>query len=176
MPSTFAASLVLAPVLFFFVSGPAEAQDPATCPMHDAHMHASDVDRRGDTVMGFEHTKTTHHFRLTTDGGEIDVAANDPNDLASREAIRSHLKTVAREFSAGDFSMPLAVHGQTPPGVEAMKGGAGAIRYEYEETESGARVRIVSADAALREAVHEFLRFQIEDHRTGDSVEVRQGM
>lgn len=35
------------------------AQDP----------HHNAVDHRGDQVMGFSHEKTTHHFRLFTDGG-----------------------------------------------------------------------------------------------------------
>ena len=47
------------------------------------------------------------------------------------------------------------------------------IRYEYEETERGARVRITTANVEALSAVHEFLRFQIEDHETGDPTEVR---
>jgi len=51
---------------------------------HDAH-HAA-VDARGARVMGFDQTRTSHHFRLYQDGGAIDVSANDPDDAGSREA------------------------------------------------------------------------------------------
>ncbi len=40
--------------------------------------------------MGFDHNKTTHHFRLLPKGGSIEVAANDSDDIASRDQIRMH--------------------------------------------------------------------------------------
>ena len=58
----------------------------------DAH-HAA-VDQRGDQVMGFSHEKTTHHFRLYSDGGAIEVVTKDPKDTASRDQIRTHPTTV----------------------------------------------------------------------------------
>jgi len=35
-------------------------------------------------------------------------------------------------------------------------------------------VRITTKNSEAVKAVHEFLRFQIKDHATGDSMEVRQ--
>jgi hypothetical protein len=55
--------------------------------------------------MGFSHDATTHHFRLLKDGGEILVTANDPNDKASIEEIRSksHCRNVFQwEFRRTD--------------------------------------------------------------------------
>lgn len=46
------------------------------------------------------------------------------------------------------------------------------IKYKFEETERGGLVRITTSDAKALAAVHEFLRFQIKDHKTGDSGEV----
>jgi hypothetical protein len=48
------------------------------------------------------------------------------------------------------------------------------IAYQYEETSTGGRVRIVTRDADALKAVHAFLYFQIEDHRTGDSGVVQR--
>ena len=45
------------------------------------------------------------------------------------------------------------------------------IHYRYEQTETGARVIISSENADAIEAVHEFLRFQIKEHKTGDALE-----
>jgi hypothetical protein len=43
--------------------------------MHKEHMKAAqrqaDVEKHGDEAMGFPHDKTTHHFRLLTDGGPL---------------------------------------------------------------------------------------------------------
>jgi len=38
------------------------------------------VVQRGERVMGFSHEKTTHHFLLYPDGGEINVGATDSAD------------------------------------------------------------------------------------------------
>lgn len=118
--------------------------------------------------MGFSQEKTTHHFLQFKDGGAIDVATNDPKDTESRDEIRQHLSHIAKMFSDGNFDMPMFIHGKTPPGVPTMKELHAQIHYEYQETSRGARVRIRTANAQALEAVHSFLRFQIEDHQTGD--------
>ena len=79
---------------------------PGTAPMHQEHtrdssQHQSDVEKHGDQAMGFPHDKTTHHFRLYSDGGAIDVTANDSADAANVQAIRSHLEHIAGMFSEG---------------------------------------------------------------------------
>ena len=148
-----------------------EGQHPAQGPGHDAH--AEGVNERGDRVMGFDHEKTTHHFLLYKDGGAIEVAANSADDTESRDQIRKHLGHIARMFAEGNFKAPMLIHAQTPPGVPVMQRLKAEIKYEYEETERGARVRITSANAEALAAVHDFLRFQIKDHETGDPTEVR---
>jgi hypothetical protein len=137
----------------------------------DSHHHAK-VDERGDHVMGFDHSKTTHHFRLSRTGGSIEVSANDPQDAESRDAIRAHLAHVAGMFAEGNFEAPMLIHDRVPPGVSTMKDRKSQIEWKYEETPEGGRVRITAKDAKALAAVHEFLRFQIEDHRTGDPTEV----
>ena len=148
-----------------------EGQHPASGHGHDTH--AKDVNERGDHVMGFDHEKTTHHFRLYTDGGAIEVTANSAADAESRDRIRKHLGHIARMFSEGNFKAPMLIHAQTPPGVPVMQRLKADIKYEYEETERGARVSIKTANAEALAAVHDFLRFQIKDHDTGDTTEVK---
>jgi hypothetical protein len=139
---------------------------------HNHDSHHEGVNKRGDQAMGFSHAKTTHHFRLKTDGGAIEVEANAGDDTASRDQIRTHLKHIAQKFAEGDFAAPMFIHSQTPPGVPAMKQLKAEIRYQFEETERGGRVRITTVNADAIKAIHEFLRFQIEDHKTGDPKEV----
>ena len=149
------------------------AQDMQSCPMHKEHSNKSyqtAVEKNGDQAMGFPHDKTTHHFRLNTDGGAIEVTVNDSQDLTNLQAIRSHLAHIAKLFSDGDFAIPMFVHDKVPPGVPVMKEKRTAISYQYEGIAGGARVRIQTADTAALSAIHDFLRFQIEDHHTGDTL------
>jgi len=128
----------------------------------------AEMKKRGAAAMGFDQDATTHHFFVAEDGGTIQVTANDPHDRASEEAIRAHLKQIAQDFAAGVFDAPFATHAEVPPGVAAMQRLKGSIRYQYEEVDHGARVRIVTEDPEARAAVREFLRYQIREHKTGD--------
>ena len=130
------------------------------------------VDRRGDQAMGFAHDKTTHHFRLLADGGAIDVVTDDPKDTVNRDSIREHLQHVAGMFAAGDFDLPMFIHDRVPPGVPTMKKLKNQIEYQFENIEQGGRVRISSGNPQAIKAVHDFLKFQITDHRTGDPLNV----
>jgi len=143
------------------------ADDPKQCPMHAAHMAA---DQRGDKVMGFSHETTKHSFKVADDGGAIEVRALRADDEASIRAIRTHLQSIAKSFAAGDFAKPEEIHGRAPSGVEVMIARKASIQYKYEELENGGRVRISSKDAAAVEAVHRFLKFQIDEHRTGEEA------
>ena len=144
--------------------------------MHAQHMSASShhamVEKNGDEAMGFQHDKTTHHFRMATNGGAIEVTANDAADKTSIEQIRSHLAHIVAMFTNGDFSTPMFVHAQTPPGTTTMKLMRTKITYAYEDLSAGGRIQIASADPIAVAAVQDFLRFQITDHQTGDSVAV----
>jgi hypothetical protein len=140
------------------------------CPMHEAH---SQMNERGEKGMGFSQTVTTHHFLLKPNGGVIQVEAKDAGDIASRDEIRMHLGHIARAFQSGDFDIPMFVHDTVPPGVPDMKRLRKQIRYSFEDTASGGRVVVSSTDKDAIAAVHAFLRFQIEEHATGDLTEVR---
>jgi len=132
-----------------------------------------EMNKRGDKHMGFDHLKTTHHFLLANDGGSIQVEANDLKDTESRDQIRRHLRHITMMFSEGNFAVPMLIHEQTPPGSETMKQLKGAIDYQFNETERGASIRISTSDAQALKAIHEFLKFQITEHKTGDPLEVK---
>jgi len=84
------------------------------------------------------------------------------------QAIRSHLTHIVTMFSNGEFSIPMFVHDQVAPGVPVMKEKHAEISYSFEELPSGGRVRIKTPNPDALKAIHQFLRFQIEEHQTGD--------
>src|SRR5437773_8721553 len=84
-------------------------------------MSTEEMNKRGDHVMGFDHLKTTHHFRLLSDGGAIEITANSADDVESRDQIRMHLGHIVKMFAEGNFNAPMLIHEQTPPGVPVMR-------------------------------------------------------
>lgn len=143
-----------------------EGESPKS--QQDAH-HAA-LDERGAHEMGFSQTATVHHFLLKPDGGVIQVEVRDAADATNRDLISRHLSHIARAFAEGDFNTPMLVHERVPPGADAMRRLKSEISYTYEGTEAGGRIRISTKNAEALAAVHDFLRFQIEEHQTGDPI------
>ena len=136
----------------------------------DAHLQ-----HRGAAVMGFDQDKTAHHFLLYQDGGAIDVSVKDVADVKNRDAIRAHLPHIAKMFGEGNFEAPMLVHdSKSVPGTAVMTARKDVIAYKYAETPAGGRVEITTTDRTALAAVHEFLKFQIKDHKTGDPLTVRK--
>jgi len=162
--------LILVMALSVIASQSNQKTERQECPMHSAHGQMND---RGEKRMGFSQTATTHHFILKADGGAIQVEANDSADAANRDNIRMHLGHIAKAFQDGDFEIPMFVHDTVPPGVPEMKQLQKEIRYSFAETPNGGRVVISSTNKEALDAIHRFLRFQIEEHKTGDPMDVR---
>ena len=158
-------------------------QGQSSCDAHSAHSksaspstaaggHHATVNERGDAVMGFDHETTTHHFRLAADGGAIEVTVNNQADAETRTAIRSHLSHIAKMFAEGNYQAPMLIHDQVPPGVPVMIARKAKLRWTYEEVPAGARLAVATKDPEALSSIHEFFRFQIEDHQTGDAKEL----
>jgi hypothetical protein len=160
------------PLVFYGL--PLAAQDMQSCPLHKEHIqtqHQEAVQKHGGEAMGFPQDRTAHHFRLLPDGGAIEVTVTDINDTKDAQAIRSHLTHIVTMFSDGDFSMPMFIHSQVPPGVAEMKERRAEISYTFEEMPAGGRVRISTKNHDALNAIQDFLRFQIVDHETGDKAD-----
>jgi hypothetical protein len=137
---------------------------------HEEHLAQKEADlkARGAAAMGFDQDAAAHRFLITEQGGAIEVVAKNASDAVTREAIRTHLKTIAREFADGVFSKPVATHGETPDGVADMRRLNGSIRYRYSDRPGGGRVDVIASRTEAIAAVHAFLRYQIREHGTGD--------
>jgi hypothetical protein len=153
-----------------FVSVAAAQQ--AGPPAQDPH---AQMNQRGAHVMGFDQDKTAHHFLLFEDGGAIDVSVKDAADTTNRDAIRAHLPHIAQMFGQGNFDAPMLVHDtKKVPGAAALAHLKDRVTYRFVETPKGGRVDIVTTHPDAIKAVHEFLKFQISDHKTGDSTGVKK--
>ena len=142
--------------------------DMRLCPvLQNTHAH---MNGRGETGMGFSQTATGHHFLIQPGGGVIQVEARNADDTSERENIRHHLAHIAQAFANADFDIPMFVHDSIPPGVPEMKELRQKITYSFQETPAGGQVLIRTSDPRALAAIHKFLRYQIEEHHTGDPV------
>ena len=142
-------------------------------PQHTHASHAA-MDARGAKAMGFDQALASHHFVVTDDGGRIEIDARDPADADTRGRIAAHLEHISVQFKAGDFSIPHETHAGLPSGAAEMIALKADIDYRYVASPAGGRVQIVARTPAAISAVHAFLRYQIDEHTTGDSLTVRR--
>ncbi|MBK5257471.1 MAG: hypothetical protein JJE39_15710 [Vicinamibacteria bacterium] len=157
------------PAALLLVTALVPSQDPgATKARTSEHQHQ--VDQNGDRAMGFSHEKTTHHFLLEGKGGAVQVEANAADDKESREQIQAHLGHIAKMFAEGNFNTPMLVHSVLPPGTPTMTRLKAEIRFSYESSPKGGRIVMATSNKEALDAIHEFLRFQIKDHNTGDPL------
>jgi hypothetical protein len=127
----------------------------------------------GAMVMGFDQAAAAHHFYVFADGGRIAIDVKSTRDTTNRGAIRAHLAHTATMFGNGDFEAPMLVHGtKDVPGIGVLAARHEKIAYRYAETAAGGRVDIVTTDAAALAALHDFLRYQIREHKTGDALKI----
>lgn len=124
-----------------------------------------EVAERGRQVMPFNLEQTTHIFSKTKEGGLQQVIVKDPNNAKQIKLIRQHLAKIATEFKQGDFSNPAKIHGDTMPGLAALRQAKpGEIAVVYNELPNGAAINYTSKVPALTQAIQQWFDAQLRDH------------
>ena len=135
--------------------------------------HEEHLKKQGAAAMGFDQDATIHHFKLLKDGGTIEVLVRNSSDAENLRRVREHLEAIARDFARGVFEKPVETHQEVPPGVDTMQSLNTVISYTFQPGKKGGTVRIQTKDKKALAAVHDFLRYQIKEHATGDPTKVQ---
>jgi len=159
--------------LFCLTLGPGCTRAPEVAEGEEARRAAAASDSgfaavqmRGRAAMGVDQYTSTHFFQPLPDGGRIELQ-RDVADSAGPAQILSHVREIATAFAAGDFEVPGFVHARDVPGTRVMAARRSTISYRVESLPRGAALRLTTSDPKTREAIHEFLAFQRQDHRAG---------
>lgn len=123
------------------------------------------VQARGHAAMGVDQYTSTHRFEPLPDGGRITLV-RDGDDAAGVTQIRAHMAKIAVAFRRGDFTIPGFVHDRTVPGTATMATHRTWISYIADTLPHGGSLRIYSTDSAAISAIHQFIAFQGQDHRS----------
>ena len=123
------------------------------------------VQARGHTAMGVDQYTSSHRFESLPDGGRISLQRG-PRDSAGVAQVRSHMRGIAEAFGRGDFALPGFVHNRDVPGTVVMAAHRSRITYTADTLPGGGDVRLQTSDSSAIAAIHEFLAFQRQDHRS----------
>jgi hypothetical protein len=105
-------------------------------------------------------------------GGVIEFSAKDPADSASIAAVQKYLETQKDLFEKGKTEADADVHGKVPDGIPGLKKLRNEITFFAMKTESGAVLRMFTVNEQARQAIQDFVKFQINEHKTGDPLVV----
>jgi hypothetical protein len=123
------------------------------------------VAERGADVMPFDLKATTHIFTKNSTGGIQQVVVKNASDAAQIRLIREHLKTIAAQFSKGEFAGPTRIHGPEMPGLAVLKSAQpGEIKIQYQKLKTGAELIYTTKNPKLIAALHAWFDAQLADH------------
>lgn len=123
---------------------------------------------RATRVSGFESDRVNRHFYVLKNGGAVEITAKDANDESTIKAIQSYLKKESDMWTKGNFDTVAAVYGKAPESTVQLKKLRDNVTYAVVPEENGAVVRMLTVNPMAKTAIHDYLKFQIEQLKTGD--------
>ena len=157
----------VAPVIFvLIVASLAWSQTPLT--------GDSDINIRFSKSLGTDANRIFQHYYLVKNGGVIEFTAKDPADNTSIAAVQKYLETQKDLFEKGKNEGDTEVHGKTADGMPVLKKLRNEITFFAVKNEEGAVLRMFSTNEQARQAIQDFIKFQINEHKTGDPLVAEQ--
>jgi hypothetical protein len=123
---------------------------------------------RVSKVSGFDSERVVRHFYLLKNGGAIEVAAKDPNDETTVKAVQAYLKKESDLLAKGNFENVNAIYGKLPDGTPQLKKMRDTVTFAAVPEENGGVLRLLTVNPQAKSAIHDYLRYQIDQFKTGD--------
>ena len=130
----------------------------------------NDLNARFSKALGTDASKIVQHYYLVQNGGVIELTAKDPADHACIVAIQKYLDLQKDLFERGKNDSDTEIHGKVPDGLAALKKLRGDITFFTVKDDNGAVLRMLTVSDQARQAIQDFMKFQINEHKTGDPL------
>lgn len=133
-----------------------------------------EMNARFSRVLGVSVEKIVLHFYLVKNGGVIDLTAKDPKDAITVNAIQKYLQNQKELWEKGKESAVTDIHEKPPESAATMRKLRNDITFYAAKTDNGGDLRMFSINEQARVAIQDYMRFEITEHKTGDSVTLDQ--
>ncbi len=133
-----------------------------------------ELNSRFSKALGVDANKIVQHYYLVKNGGVIEFAAKDSSDNAAISAVQKYFETQKDLFEKGRNDADADVHGKIPDGMLILKKLRNEITFFAVKNEDGGALRMFSTNDQARQAIQDFLKFQINEHKTGDPLVAEQ--
>jgi hypothetical protein len=119
-------------------------------------------------VSGFDSERVVRHFYLLKNGGAVEVVVKDPHDETTIKAVQAYLKKESDLWAKGNFDNVNAIYGKLPEGTPQLKKMRDSVTFAAVPEENGGVLRLLTVSPQAKSAIHDYLRFQIDQFKTGD--------
>ena len=126
--------------------------------------------QRASRVTGIDSDRVQRHFYVLKNGGAIEITAKDANDEATIKAIRTWLKKESDFFTKGNYESAAAIYGKAPESTIQLKKLRDEVNFAMVQEDNGAVLRMLTVNPQAKAAIHEYLKFQIDQLGTGDPI------
>lgn len=133
-----------------------------------------EMNSRFSHALGVSVDKVNLHFYLVKNGGVIELAAKDPNDSATVGTIQKYLQNQKELWEKGKENAVTEVHAKPPESANIMRKLRNEITFYMAKTDNGGVLRMFSINEQAKNAIQDYLRFEIAEHKTGDSPTIDQ--
>ena len=145
----------------------AAAQAPAGDPDQE-------IAQRFSHSLGVTLDKVVVHFYLVKNGGVIELAAKDANDNTTINALQKYLQNQKELWEKGKESAVTEVHAKPPEAALTMRKLRNDITFYMAKTDNGGVLRMFSINDQAKNAIQDYLKYEIAEHKTGDSPTIDQ--
>ncbi len=133
-----------------------------------------EMNARFSKAVGVSLDKFILHYYLVKNGGVVELAAKDPGDAATVAAIQKYLQSQRELWEKGKETVVTEIHGTFPEPAATMRKLRNEITFYMAKTDNGGVLRMFSINDQARAAIQDYLKFEITQHKTGDSPTIDQ--
>jgi len=115
-----------------------------------------------------DESKIQRHYWLLKNGGAIEMVCKEPCDNSTQTAIQNYLDSLTKAFEKGSFDSEFVSGVSTPESLATLRKLRDEITFSAANSEVGYSLRMLTVNPQARDAIYDFLRYEITNRKTGD--------
>jgi hypothetical protein len=115
-----------------------------------------------------DESKIERHYWLLKNGGAIEMVCKAPCESGTQTAIQNYLDSLTKAFEKGSFDSEFVSGASAPETVMTLRKLRDEVTFNAAPSEVGYTLRMLTVNPQARDAIYDFLRYEINNRKTGD--------
>lgn len=116
-----------------------------------------------------DESKIERHYWLLKNGGAIEMICKAPCEDATQKSIQNYLDSLSKSFEKGAFDAEFVNGASAPEALATLKKLRDEVTFHAApSSEVGYSLRMLTVNPQARDAIYEFIRYEVTNRKTGD--------